>query len=232
MKPADVRELFRRLRRARPNPRSELEFESPFTLLIAVVLSAQSTDVGVNKVTPGLFAAADTPEKMVALGEAGIAAHIKSLGLYNTKAKNIVRLSAMLRARHRGAVPRTRKALEALPGVGHKTASVVLNVAFGQPTIAVDTHIFRVANRTGLAVRKTALAVERRLERVVPAPYRRNAHHWLILHGRYVCKARRPDCPRCAIADVCGYGAKTTAARQDGTAAIGAANPRRGDTGR
>lgn len=210
MKSHDVEEVFRRFKAALPEPRGELRYHNPFTLLVAVVLSAQATDVGVNKATPALFAVADTPAKMVALGEARLRDYIKTIGLYNNKAKNLIRLSEILLARHGGEVPRTREELEALPGVGRKTANIILNVAFGRPTIAVDTHVFRVANRTGLAPGKTPLAVERRLNRVVPAPYKRDAHHWLILHGRYVCKARRPDCPSCLIRDLCAFKGKTT----------------------
>jgi len=210
MKPKDVEEFFRRLAAARPAPTTELEYASPFTLLVAVVLSAQATDVGVNKATAPLFAIVDTPQKMLALGEARLVEYIRSIGLYRTKARNVMKLSALLVERHGGEVPRERAALEALPGVGRKTASVVLNVAFGERTIAVDTHIFRVANRTGLASGKTPLAVELGLEKRVPEPYVQHAHHWLILHGRYVCKARRPDCPSCVVSDLCRYKAKTT----------------------
>src|SRR6516225_6640273 len=209
MKPERVEEFFRRLEERLPNPRGELESQSPFTLLIAVVLSAQATDASVNKATPALFAVADTPEKMAALGEARIEDFIRTIGLYRTKAKNIVKLSQMLIAEHGGAVPRTRDALQQLPGVGRKTANVVLNVAFGEPTIAVDTHISRVGNRTGLAPGKNPLQVEQGLEAVTPARYKRYAHHWLILHGPYVCKARRPECPDCVLADLCRYPAKT-----------------------
>jgi endonuclease III len=205
----EVAEFYRRLADSRPIPKTELEFINPFTLLVAVVLSAQATDVGVNRATPPLFAVADTPQKMLALGEERLIQFIRTLGLYRTKAKNIMTLSRLLVAEHGGAVPRQREALERLPGVGRKTANVVLNVAFGEPTIAVDTHIFRVANRTGLAPGKTPLAVEEGLEKVTPAAYKLGAHHWLILHGRYVCKARKPDCPRCVVADLCRYGAKT-----------------------
>ena len=206
---ADVVEVFRRFAAADPEPKGELDYTKPFTLLVAVVLSAQATDAGVNKATPALFAKADTPEKMVALGEAEIAELIRTIGLFRTKARNIVALSRKLVAEHGGKVPRSRKALEALPGVGRKTANVVMNVAFGQPTIAVDTHIFRVCNRTGLAPGRDPLAVEQRLERVVPDRSKRHAHHWLILHGRYVCKARKPDCRGCLIADLCGYPDKS-----------------------
>jgi endonuclease-3 len=205
----EVEEAFRRLRAARPDPRSELEHTDPYTLLIAVVLSAQATDAGVNKATPALFAAADTPARMVALGEAKVRDLIKTIGLYRNKAKNIIALSQKLIAEHGGAVPPSREALEALPGVGRKTANVVLNVAFGESTIAVDTHIFRIGNRTGLAPGKTPLEVEEKLIKVVPEEYKRNAHHWLILHGRYVCVARRPLCETCLIADLCKWPAKS-----------------------
>src|ERR1700758_950743 len=205
----EVREFYRRLAATRPIPRTELEFISPFTLLVAVVLSAQATDTGVNKATPALFALADTPARVLALDEERIVELIRTIGLFRTKAKNLVALSRILVEQHRGEVPRDRAALEALPGVGRKTANVVLNVAFGQPTIAVDTHIFRVANRTGIAPGKTPLAVELALEACTPAEYKRYAHHWLILHGRYVCKARKPECPDCVVADLCRYAAKT-----------------------
>ena len=205
----EIREFYRRLAETRPIPQTELEFISPFTLLVAVVLSAQATDVGVNKATPALFALADTPAKTLALGEERIVELIRTIGLFRTKAKNLIALSRILVERYGGDVPRDRAALESLPGVGRKTASVVLNVAFGEPTIAVDTHIFRVANRTGLAPGKTPLAVEMALEACTPAKYKRYAHHWLILHGRYVCKARRPECPECVVAGLCRYGAKT-----------------------
>jgi endonuclease-3 len=205
----EVREFYRRLAETRPIPQTELEFINPFTLLVAVVLSAQATDTGVNKATPALFALADTPEKMLALGEERLVELIRTIGLFRTKAKNLMSLSRLLVEKHGGTVPRDRAALEALPGVGRKTANVVLNVAFGEPTIAVDTHIFRVANRTGLAPGKTPLAVELALEACTPAEYKRYAHHWLILHGRYVCKARKPECPDCVVAGLCRYGAKT-----------------------
>ncbi|MBV8132518.1 MAG: endonuclease III [Alphaproteobacteria bacterium] len=205
----ETREFYRRLAATRPIPQTELEFISPFTLLVAVVLSAQATDTGVNKATPALFALADTPEKMLALGEERLIELIRTIGLFRTKAKNLMGLSRILVEQYCGEVPRDRAALEALPGVGRKTANVVLNVAFGEPTIAVDTHIFRVANRTGLALGKTPLAVELALEACTPAEYKRYAHHWLILHGRYVCKARKPECPDCVVADLCHYGAKT-----------------------
>jgi endonuclease-3 len=193
-----------------PEPKGELVHTNPFTLLVAVVLSAQATDAGVNKATPALFKAADTPAKMVRLGEDKVRDLIRTIGLYRTKAKNVVALSQMLIDEHGGEVPRTREALEALPGVGRKTANVVLNIAFGEPTIAVDTHIFRVGNRTGLATGKRPFEVEEKLERVVPAAYKLHAHHWLILHGRYTCIARRPLCEKCVIADLCRWPAKTT----------------------
>jgi endonuclease-3 len=205
----EVVEFYRRLAETRPIPRTELEFINPFTLLVAVVLSAQATDVGVNKATPALFALADTPAKMAALGEERVAGLIRTIGLYRTKAKNVIALSKQLVAEHGGNVPHDRAALEALPGVGRKTANVVLNIAFGEPTIAVDTHIFRVGNRTGLAVGKTPLDVEMKLNEVVPEKYRLHAHHWLILHGRYTCIARRPLCEKCIIADLCKWPAKT-----------------------
>ena len=204
-----VREFYRRLAETRPIPQTELEFINPFTLLVAVVLSAQATDVGVNKATPALFGLADAPAKMLALGEERIVELIRTIGLFRTKAKNLIVLSRILVERYGGEVPHDRAALETLPGVGRKTASVVLNVAFGEPTIAVDTHIFRVANRTGIAPGKTPLAVETGLEACTPAEYKHYAHHWLILHGRYVCKARKPECPICVVADLCRYGAKT-----------------------
>jgi len=204
-----IQEFFRRLAERDPEPRSELEYLNPYTLLVAVVLSAQATDVGVNKATGPLFRIVDTPQKMLALGEAGLRDYIKTIGLFNTKAKNVIALSRILVERHGGQVPADRETLETLPGVGRKTANVVLNVAFGQPTMAVDTHIFRVGNRTGLAPGKTPLAVEQALEKRVPDPYRRHAHHWLILHGRYICKARKPDCAACPVADLCGFKGKT-----------------------
>ena len=206
---AEVEEAFRRFAAANPDPRSELQYINPFTLLVAVVLSAQATDAGVNKATPALFKLADTPEKMVKLGEPRVRSLIKTIGLYRTKAKNVIALSRNLIAQHGGAVPHDREALEALPGVGRKTANVVLNVAFGEPTIAVDTHIFRVGNRTGLAVGKTPLDVETKLMEVVPKRYLLHAHHWLILHGRYTCLARRPLCEKCIIADLCKWPGKT-----------------------
>ncbi len=204
-----VEEFFRRLAAERPNPRGELEHVDPYTLLVAVVLSAQATDAGVNKATERLFKVADTPEKMLKLGEAGLRGYVKTIGLHNSKAKNIIALSRILVREHGGKVPRDRAALEALPGVGRKTANVVLNTAFGEPTIAVDTHIFRLGNRTGLAPGKTPREVEDKLLRVVPGRYKLHAHHWLILHGRHVCKARKPDCPRCVVNDLCRYKAKT-----------------------
>jgi endonuclease-3 len=206
----DIPEFFRRLAAACPAPATELSYANPFTLLVAVVLSAQATDVGVNKATAKLFPIADTPQKMLALGEDRLSEAIRTIGLYRTKARNVTKLCAILVEQYGGAVPRDRAALEALPGVGRKTASVVLNVAFGEPTIAVDTHIFRVGNRTGLAPGKTPLEVELKLERRVPPEYKQHAHHWLILHGRYVCKARKPECPACPVVDLCGYRAKTT----------------------
>ena len=209
MKAAARRELFRRLRELNPHPTTELEYSSPFELLVAVILSAQATDAGVNKATRGLFAAARTPQAMLALGEEGLKRHIASIGLFNTKAKNVIATCALLVERHGGEVPADRAALEALPGVGRKTANVVLNTAFGQPTMAVDTHIFRVANRTGLAPGTTPLAVEQALLRRVPTEFLQDAHHWLILHGRYVCTARKPRCPECAVRDLCGYRHKT-----------------------
>jgi endonuclease-3 len=209
---AEIEEAFRRFAAANPAPASELEHVDPYTLLIAVVLSAQATDAGVNRATPALFAVADTPEKMVKLGEAKLRDYIKTIGLFRTKAKNIIGLSKKIVEEHGGKVPPSREALEALPGVGRKTANVVLNVAFGEPTIAVDTHIFRVANRTGLATGKTPFDVEQKLLQIVPDQYKRHAHHWLILHGRYVCTARRPLCERCIIADLCKWPGKTLAA--------------------
>ena len=216
MNKAACAQFFDRLAAADPAPKGELAFRNPYTLLVAVVLSAQATDTGVNRATGPLFAIADTPAAMVALGEARLRDYVRTIGLFNTKAKNIIALSEILLREHGGAVPRDRAVLEALPGVGRKTANVVLNTAFGEPTIAVDTHIFRVCNRTGLAPGKTPLAVEQRLERVTPPERKLHAHHWLILHGRYVCRARRPDCPRCPVADLCRYKAKTTAASAGG----------------
>ena len=209
MKKADIVEMYRRLEAQRPAPKGELDHVNEYTLLVAVVLSAQATDVGVNKATKALFAQVTTPEQMVALGEAGLKEHIRTIGLYNAKAKNVIALSHILIDRHGSRVPQDRDALEALPGVGRKTANVVLNIAFGQPTIAVDTHIFRVGNRTGLAPGKTPLAVEQKLEKATPPEFRQHAHHWLILHGRYVCKARKPDCPACIVNDLCRFKGKT-----------------------
>ncbi len=209
MKKADIEEFFRRLEEKDPEPQGELHYVNPYTLLVAVVLSAQATDVGVNKATGPLFEVADTPEKMLALGLPKVRDYIKTIGLFNNKAKNVIGLSEKLIAEHDSAVPRDREALEKLPGVGRKTANVVLNIAFGEPTIAVDTHIFRVGNRTGLAKGKNVVQVEKKLEKVVPEPYRLHAHHWLILHGRYVCKARKPDCAVCVVQDLCAYKAKT-----------------------
>ena len=209
MNGAKRREIFSRLRAANPAPRSELNYRTPFELLVAVVLSAQATDKSVNLATPRLFAVADTPSRMLALGEERLAGLIKTIGLYRSKAKHLVAACRMLLERHGGEVPRTREALEALPGVGRKTANVILNVAFGEPTIAVDTHIFRVANRTGIAPGKDVDAVESKLMKFVPEEFRRDAHHWLILHGRYVCKARAPDCPACIIRDLCEYRGKS-----------------------
>jgi endonuclease-3 len=210
--PAEVDEAFRRFQAAMPEPKGELQHINPFTLLVAVVLSAQATDAGVNKATPALFALADTPEKMAALGEDRVRELIKTIGLYRTKAKNVIALSHKLIAEHGGQVPGNREALQELPGVGRKTANVVLNMAFGQPTMAVDTHIFRIGNRTGLAPGKDPLAVELKLLDVIPEKYMMHAHHWLILHGRYVCLARRPLCEKCVIADLCKWPGKTVAA--------------------
>jgi endonuclease-3 len=206
---AQIEEAFRRFQTANPEPKGELRHISPFTLLVAVMLSAQATDAGVNKVTPALFKLADTPEKMAALGETRVRNMIRTIGLYRTKAKNLVEMSRRLVSEHGGQVPPSREALEALPGVGRKTANVVLNIAFGEPTIAVDTHIFRVCNRTGLAPGKNPFEVEQKLEQVVPAQYKHHAHHWLILHGRYTCAARKPLCEKCIIADLCGWPGKT-----------------------
>ena len=209
MKKADVAQLYGRLAESMPEPKGELDYINPYTLLVAVVLSAQATDVGVNRATGPLFAEVRTPEAMVALGETRLKDFIRTIGLYNSKAKNVIALSRILLEQHGGAVPRDRAVLETLPGVGRKTANVVLNIAFGEPTIAVDTHIFRVGNRTGLAPGKTPLAVELKLEKVTPPERKRHAHHWLILHGRYVCKARKPECWRCVVRDLCGYRDKT-----------------------
>ena len=211
MKKPDIEHFFTRLAEKIPAPRGELAHVNPYTLLVAVVLSAQATDAGVNKATGPLFARVDSPEKMLALGEAKLKGYIKTIGLYNTKAKNVMALSRILVERHESRVPAERATLESLPGVGRKTANVVLNIAFGEPTIAVDTHVFRVSNRTGLAPGKTPLAVEQGLERRVPERFRQHAHHWLILHGRYVCKARKPDCPACVVAELCAFKGKTLA---------------------
>ena len=219
MKKSDIFEFYRRLAETNPHPETELAYGNPFQLVVAVALSAQSTDIGVNKATRALFAAVETPEQMVALGEAGLKDHIKTIGLFNTKAKNVIALSEKLIADHGGQVPADRVALETLPGVGRKTANVVLNVAFGQETFAVDTHIFRVGNRTGLARGKTPLAVELRLDKATPGPFRVHAHHWLILHGRYICKARTPECWRCPVADLCAFRPKTPPPR-DKTAKV------------
>ena len=210
MNPEKRRAIFQRLRKQNPHPRSELEYRTPFELLIAVVLSAQATDKSVNLATAKLFPKADTPQAFLRLGEEGLIEHIRTIGLYRTKAKNIIALCRMLVEEHGGKVPDDREALEKLPGVGRKTANVVLNVAFGQPTIAVDTHIFRVANRTGLAPGRDVGEVERKLVKFTPEEFRHDAHHWLILHGRYVCQARRPNCPQCVIVDLCEYRHKTT----------------------
>jgi endonuclease-3 len=211
LKPQDIEEMFRRFHAANPEPQGELHYVNPYTLLVAVVLSAQATDEGVNRATKPLFAIADTPEKMVGLGEDTLRHKIKTIGLFRGKAKNVIQLSQQLIDRHGGQIPHDREALEALPGVGRKTANVVLNIVFGHPTIAVDTHLFRISNRTGLAPGKTPLEVETRLLKVVPSAYGRHAHHWLILHGRYVCKARKPECWRCLISDICRFKPKTTA---------------------
>lgn len=213
MKAAQIQTLFERFAAAEPQPRTELEYRTPFELLVAVALSAQATDVSVNKATRPLFAMANTPQALLDLGEDRLRDAIRTIGLYKTKAKNIIATCRILIDQYGGQVPQSREALESLPGVGRKTANVVLNVAFGQDTIAVDTHIFRVANRLGLAPGKTPLAVETRLEKVIPPGYRLHAHHWLILHGRYVCKARKPECWHCAMADLCAFKPKTTAPR-------------------
>ena len=211
MKKADIQEFFTRLRAGNPEPKSELNWTNPYTLVVAVSLSAQATDVGVNKATQKLFKIADTPEKMLKLGIGGLKDHIKTIGLYNNNAKNVMAMSEMLIKDYGGEVPRDRAELEKLPGVGRKTANVVLNVCWGEPTMAVDTHIFRVSNRTTLAPGKTVLAVEKKLLKAVPDEFMVHAHHWLILHGRYVCKARKPDCLNCLVSDICGFKGKTTA---------------------
>ena len=217
MKKADIVEFYARLAADNPHPETELNYTNPYTLLVAVALSAQSTDIGVNKATRRLFEEVDTPEKMVALGEEGLKQHIKTIGLFNTKAKNVIALSEKLIADFGGDVPRDRDALETLPGVGRKTANVVMNTAFGAETFAVDTHIFRVCNRTGLAPGKTVLAVELKLDKATPQPFRLHAHHWLILHGRYICKARTPECWRCIVRDLCAFKPKTPAPKQRGS---------------
>jgi endonuclease-3 len=220
LEPPLVAEVFRRFHTAEPEPKGELEHVNPYTLLVAVVLSAQATDAGVNKATRPLFNIADTPQKMLDLGEDAVREAIKTIGLFRNKAKNVIALSRKLVEEHGGEVPRDRAVLETLPGVGRKTANVVLNMAFGQETIAVDTHLFRVSNRIPLAQGDTPLKVELGLEKIVPAPYRLHAHHWLILHGRYVCKARKPECWRCLIADICRYEPKTPVPKQPATAAL------------
>jgi endonuclease III len=211
MRPDHVAAFYRRLSEINPEPSTELKYVNTYTLLVAVVLSAQATDVGVNKATGPLFKVVDSPEKMLALGEAGLKNYIKTIGLFNAKAANVIALSRILVDQHKGQVPRSREELELLPGVGRKTANVVLNVAFGEPTIAVDTHIFRVGNRTGLAPGKTPLHVEEKLEKVTPDDFKQHAHHWLILHGRYICKARSPNCWRCVVAEFCKFKPKTPA---------------------
>jgi endonuclease-3 len=211
VKRVDIIEMFTRLRELNPHPTTELNYTTAFELLVAVVLSAQATDVGVNKATRKLYPVANTPQAILDLGEEGLKHYISTIGLFNAKAKNVIALCQLLIEQHDGEVPNGREALEALPGVGRKTANVVLNTAFNEPTIAVDTHIFRVANRTGLAAGKDVRAVEDKLEKVIPAQFKQDAHHWLILHGRYVCKARKPDCPHCAIRDLCRYKDKTVA---------------------
>lgn len=209
MNPQKRHEIFTRWRAANPNPTTELAYNSPFELLISVILSAQATDVSVNKATEKLYAVANTPQAILELGEAGLRSYIQTIGLFNTKAKNVIKTCAMLLEQHNGAVPEDRAALEALPGVGRKTANVVLNTAFGHPTIAVDTHIFRISNRTRIAPGKDVVEVEKKLLKFVPEEFKRDAHHWLILHGRYVCIARKPKCPECCIADLCEYRPKT-----------------------
>ncbi|MCH7630533.1 MAG: endonuclease III [Proteobacteria bacterium] len=209
MNKVKVEEFLQRMQKANPNPKGELDYTNEFTLLVAVVLSAQATDVGVNKATKALFKVADTPERMLALGLEGLKEYIKTIGLFNTKARNIIGLSQALIAEHGGRVPEDRAALEKFPGVGRKTANVVLNIAFNHPTIAVDTHIFRVGNRTGLAPGKNPLEVEKKLLEIIPDHYKHHAHHWLILHGRYICKARKPECTKCLVSDLCEYQAKT-----------------------
>ena len=224
---AKAEELYSRLAEVRPDPRTELEYTNPYTLLVAVVLSAQATDKGVNRATGPMFQIADTPAKMLRLGEEGVADHIKTIGLWRNKAKNVIALSQALIDQHGGEVPHDREALEALPGVGRKTANVVLMEIFGEGTIAVDTHVFRVANRTGLADAKTPAEVETQLMRITPAKYLHGAHHWLILHGRYTCIARKPECPRCVIADICLYTPKTRAIAPANTSAPSGAKSRK-----
>jgi endonuclease-3 len=219
MKKSDIFEFYRRLAESNPAPETELEYVNPYTLLVAVALSAQATDVGVNKATRTLFAKVTTPQQMLELGEEGLKRHIKTIGLFNTKAKNVIAAARILVDEFGGEVPRERDKLETLPGVGRKTANVVLNVAFGQPTIAVDTHIFRVSNRTGLAPGKTPLEVELKLEKSTPEPFITHAHHWLILHGRYICKARTPECWHCPVVDLCDYMPKTPAPKTRTSAA-------------
>jgi endonuclease-3 len=219
MKKSDIFEFYRRLAESNPAPETELEYVNPYTLLVAVALSAQATDVGVNKATRALFAKVTTPQQMLELGEEGLKQHIKTIGLFNTKAKNVIAAARILVDEFGGEVPRERDKLEALPGVGRKTANVVLNVAYGEPTIAVDTHIFRVSNRTGLAPGKTPLEVELRLERSTPEPFITHAHHWLILHGRYICKARTPECWHCPVVDLCDYKPNTPAPKTRPSAA-------------
>lgn len=219
MKKTDIFEFYRRLAESNPSPETELEFVNPYTLLVAVALSAQATDVGVNKATRALFAKVRTPHQMLELGEDGLKQHIKTIGLFNTKAKNVIAAARILVDEFGGEIPRQRDKLEMLPGVGRKTANVVLNVAFGEPTIAVDTHIFRVANRTGLARGKSPLEVELKLEKTTPTPFISHAHHWLILHGRYICKARTPECWRCPVVDLCAYKPKTPAPKTRASAA-------------
>lgn len=209
MKRANIEEFYRRLAEADPEPQGELDYINVYTLLVAVVLSAQATDIGVNRATKKLFEIVDTPEKMVKLGETKLTSHIKTIGLYRTKAKNVIGLSELLIAEHGSVVPQDRDALVKLPGVGRKTANVVLNIAFGEPTIAVDTHIFRIGNRTGIAPGKNVDVVEQGFLKKTPKTYMLHAHHWLILHGRYVCKARKPECPKCIVADLCQFKAKT-----------------------
>ena len=210
MKPQEIELFFGILHDSNPEPKGELNYLNPYTLLVAVVLSAQATDISVNKATKSLFKVVDSPKKMLQLGETKLKNHIKTIGLYNSKAKNIIKLSETLIADHSSEVPQDREALENLSGVGRKTANVVLNIAFGQPTIAVDTHIFRVGNRTGLAQGKTPLEVEKKLEKVIPTKFKHHAHHWLILHGRYTCKARKPNCPSCIVRNYCSFRSKTT----------------------